>query len=242
MASGEITARTVSSVRATNAALTGSQSITLFGFSNFEDRSRTARVVGTACVASIWISFTSIRCKLGWAGSPRLLVLAPVIVTNFVEPGTRYRNSLTRAFSYNALPAEVMLLGGGTNGPSSGCTSATVAGFSFGSAGYSGRVRVGRGASSSSIDMTGGSACEGSRWRSESGVACRLSGGVGKGLFVVLSIGIQVPQYPLTRFIKIVQTRTSRMSFSWLACYDLSGTFMFGFHFQFVTHFSFFFD
>jgi hypothetical protein len=72
--------------------------------------------------------------------------------------------------------------------------------------------------------MTGGSACEGSTWRSSSEVACRLSGGVGQGLFVVLSIGIQVPEYPLTRFIKIVQTRTDAMSFSWLACYDLSGT------------------
>ena len=46
-------------------------------------------------------------------------------------------------------------VGGTSNGPSSGSSYATDAGFSFGSAGYSGRVRVGRGAASSA-DMTGG--------------------------------------------------------------------------------------
>ncbi len=111
-----------------------------------------------------------------------------------------------------------------TNGPATGSANANVAGTSFASAGYSGRVRVGRGASSPSIDMRGGSACEASRWRSDSGVACRLSGGIGQGLFVALSIGIQEPKNLLTRFIKIVQTRTDNMAFSWLACYDLSGT------------------
>ena len=65
---------------------------------------------------------------------------------------------------------------GMTNQPMSGCTSATVAGFSFGSCGYSGKARVGRGAVSS-MDMTGGTGCEASTWKSNSAVECRLSAG-----------------------------------------------------------------
>ncbi len=71
-------------------------------------------------------------------------------------------------------------MGGATNGPSSGCTSATVAGLGFGSWGYSGQARVGRGVAGA-MDMTGGTACEASRWRSNSGVECRLSAGVEGG-------------------------------------------------------------
>ena len=89
--------------------------------------------------------------------------------------------------------------GGATNGPSSGCTSATVAGFSFGGHGYSGRVRVGRSAAHSA-DMTGGSGCEASTWRSSSAVECKLGTGLGggwrrfagaEGLPVVVTFGLQ---------------------------------------------------
>ena len=115
----------------------------------------------------------------------------PVVVTFGLQQG-----SLTQAWCYDG--AVVSSVGYASNGPSSGSTSATVAGFSFGSAGHSGWARVGRGASSS-IDMTGGSACEGSTWRSDSGVECKLGGGVGggapvrqgQGLPVVVTFGLQ---------------------------------------------------
>jgi hypothetical protein len=63
----------------------------------------------------------------------------PVVVTFGLQQGSR-----TQAWCYDA--AVVSSVGGLTNGPSSGSTSATVAGFSFGSWGYSGKARVGRGA------------------------------------------------------------------------------------------------
>ena len=57
-----------------------------------------------------------------------------VVVTFGVQKGSR-----TQAWSYDC--GVVSSVGGASNGPSSGSTSATVAGLSFGSAGYSGRVR-----------------------------------------------------------------------------------------------------
>ncbi|OBQ32002.1 MAG: hypothetical protein AN484_28400, partial [Aphanizomenon flos-aquae WA102] len=115
----------------------------------------------------------------------------PVVVTAGLQQGSR-----TQAWCYDA--AAVSSVGGATNGPSSGCTSATVAGLGFGSWGYSGQARVGRGAAGA-MDMTGGTACEASRWRSSSGVECRLSAGVGgggpmrpgQGLPVVVTAGLQ---------------------------------------------------
>ena len=121
----------------------------------------------------------------------------PVVVTFGLQQGSR-----TQAWCYDG--AVVSSVGGASNGPSSGSSSATVAGFSFGSAGYSGLARVGRGAASSA-DMTGGSACEASTWRSNSVVECRVAGGlgggsplrVGQGLPLVVTAGLQ--QGSLTR-------------------------------------------
>ena len=114
----------------------------------------------------------------------------PVVVTFGLQQGSR-----TQAWSYDA--AVVSSVGGATNGPSSGSTSATVAGFSFGSWGYSGAVRLGR-SMSTVIGMTGGTACEASTWRSTSAVDCKLSAGVGgtargsnnQGLPVVVTFGL----------------------------------------------------
>ena len=66
----------------------------------------------------------------------------PVVVTFGLQQGSR-----TQAWCYDA--AVVSCADGATNGPSSGSTSATVAGFSFGSWDYSGKARVGRGAAQS---------------------------------------------------------------------------------------------
>jgi len=113
----------------------------------------------------------------------------PVVVSAGLQSG-----SLTQAWSYDA--AEVSAAGGASNGPSSGCVSVTVAGQGLGSRGYSGAARVGRGAASEG-DVTGGTACEASRWLSSSSAVCKVGGGVGggarrgQGLPVVVSAGLQ---------------------------------------------------
>ena len=132
---------------------------------------------GTACEASTWRSSSAVDCKLSagvGGGAPmRQGQGLPVVVTLGLQQGSR-----TQAWCYDAAVASSV--GGATNGPSSGCTSATVVGFSFGGHGYSGGARVGRGAASSS-DMTGGTACQASTWRSDSAVECKLSAGSGGG-------------------------------------------------------------
>ncbi|OBQ31712.1 MAG: hypothetical protein AN484_28750, partial [Aphanizomenon flos-aquae WA102] len=121
---------------------------------------------GTACEASRWRSNSGVECRLsagvGGGGPMRPGQGLPVVVTAGLQQGSR-----TEAWCYDG--AAVSSVGGATNGPSSGCTSATVAGLGFGSWGYSGQARVGRGAAGA-MDMTGGTACEASRWRSNSGV------------------------------------------------------------------------
>ncbi len=66
-----------------------------------------------------------------------------IITVNTIE-------SVTQFVTFNK--PVVSSIGGLTNGPSSGSTSATVAGFNFGSWGYSGKARdEGRGAASSIV-------------------------------------------------------------------------------------------
>jgi len=146
---------------------------------------------GTACEASRWLSSSSAVCKVGGGvgGGARRGQGLPVVVSAGLQSG-----SLTQAWSYDA--AEVSAAGGASNGPSSGCVSVTVAGQGLGSRGYSGAARVGRGAASEG-DVTGGTACEASRWLSSSSAVCKVGGGVGggarrgQGLPVVVSAGLQ---------------------------------------------------
>ncbi len=83
-------------------------------------------------------------------------------------------SSRTQAWCYDAAVASSV--GGARYGPSSGCTSATVAGLSFGSRGWCRNARVGRGAASSS-DVTGALRQRGERrtWSGGGGRSC--SGG-----------------------------------------------------------------
>jgi len=146
---------------------------------------------GTACEASRWTSSSSAVCKAGGGvgGGARGGQGLPVVVSAGLQSG-----SLTRAWSYDA--AEVSAAGGASNGPSSGSVSVSVAGQGLGSRGYSGAARVGRGAASEG-DVTGGTACEASRWLSSSSAVCKVGGGVGggarrgQGLPVVVSAGLQ---------------------------------------------------
>jgi len=112
----------------------------------------------------------------------------PVVVTFGLQQGSR-----TQAWCYDA--AVVSSAGGATNGPSSGFLSVTVVGQGLGSLGYSGKARVGRGFASE-VDMTGGTSCESSIWRSFSGLECKLSAGLGsdylsRSMPVFVSVGLQ---------------------------------------------------
>jgi len=68
------------------------------------------------------------RCGAGGGAPMRLGQGLPVVVTFGLVAG--------------CCDAWAAAVGGLTNGPSSGCTSATVAGLSFGSWGYSGKARA----------------------------------------------------------------------------------------------------
>ena len=194
---------------ASNGPSSGSTSATVAGFSfgsaGLSGRARVGRGApssidmtgGSACEASTWTSSSAVACRLSrgvGGGAPlRQGHGLPVVVTFGLQQGSQ-----TQAWSYDAA-VRVSSVGGASNGPASGCTSATVAGFSFGGHGYSGRVRVGRSAAHSA-DMTGGSGCEASTWRSSSAVECKLGAGLGggwhrfagaEGLPVVVTFGLQ---------------------------------------------------
>ena len=136
---------------------------------------------GTACEASTWESSSAVECKLsaGMGGGtfrrPDAAGL-PVVVTFGLQQG-----SLTQAWCYDSAVVSGMR-NASSNGPSSGSTFATVAGTGFGSAGYSGRGRVGR-HQALPMNMTGGTACSASSWRSNSAVECKLSAGMGGGTY-----------------------------------------------------------
>ena len=116
----------------------------------------------------------------------------PVVVSAGLQQG-----SLTDAWCYNA-PAVRAIGGNHTNGPTSGSVSVTLSGSLFGRQGFSSQGRIGR-ASSFDSDMTGGSACEASTWRSDSSTLCKVSAGSGggwpmrrgRGMPVVVSAGLQ---------------------------------------------------
>ena len=143
---------------------------------------------GSACEVSAWKSNSGVECKLSagvGGGSPmRRGQGLPVVVTFGLQQGSR-----TQAWCYDA--AVVSSAGGSTNGPSSGSTSVTVAGFSFGSWGYSGRVRVGRGASIDT-DNFGFTSIVLSAWISSSVIHCKVFAGVGFRHSVHVSVGSMV--------------------------------------------------
>jgi len=193
---------------ASNGPSSGSSSATVAGFSfgsaGYSGRARVGR--GAASSADMtggararrrrggraaWLSARLVR-GLGGGSPLRLGQGLPVVVTFGLQQGSR-----TQAWCYDG--AVVSSVGGASNGPSSGSSSATVAGFSFGSAGYSGRARVGRGAASSA-DMTGGARARRRRGGRAAWLSARLRRGLGggshrcgcgQGLPVVVTFGLQ---------------------------------------------------
>jgi hypothetical protein len=184
----------VSGVCVTNGPSTGSTSLTVvgqrMGVSGYSGGVRVGRMVsgsvgghgstgmegGSACEASRWVSDSGVGCKSAGGVGPHSGAGLPVVVSAGWQGG-----SVTRAWSYDGPVVSGVCV---TNGPSTGSTSLTVVGQRMGLSGYSGGVRVGRMVSGSvgghgSTGMEGGSACEASRWVSDSGVGCKSAGGVG---------------------------------------------------------------
>jgi len=151
----------VSSAGVSNVACSGSLSVTVVGrggagTSGFSGK---VRVGATACAGSVWRSDSGVVCRSASGGFPDGAVS--------VSSG-RQRGSVSRVLSYNA---PVVSSVGPSNSASSGGLSLTVVG------------RGGAGSSdisaAASVGVTG---CAASVWRSDSGVVCRSSGGIGGGL------------------------------------------------------------
>jgi len=139
------------------------------GMYSLENRYSTG---ATACGGSIWLSDSSLLCKIGSGSGDSSLFQGllynihgvPIVATVGFQQGSQ-----TRALSYDA--ASAIIVSGKANGPSSGSTSMTVIGLNFGSVGYSG------GAQEQYSVLKGGTAFEGSSWVSNSALVCKLNSG-----------------------------------------------------------------
>jgi hypothetical protein len=153
----------------TNHPAKGLSSITMSGAEfGAMDTTVRSRIGDSACEASVWVSGTSVKCRVP-RGVGRTL---DVVVT-----GARQEGALTQAASYDAPTVASVAL---TNSPTGGKTSVTVTGADFGT--FSGSVR----------GRVGGSACEATVWVSDSSVICKPPDGVGAGWPVSITVGTVV--------------------------------------------------
>ena len=115
-------------------------------------------------------------------------LLAQMVFARYVKVApTAWSNHISMRMS--------VLVGQGSNGPTTGSSSLMTAGPGDGVVGVCARVRVGRAQNEGGMD--GGSGCEASVWASDSGAVCKVGRGVGgsarrgRGLAVVVSGGLQ---------------------------------------------------
>ena len=159
----------LSSVTRSNAASTGSVSMTVSGSGmGVSDYTGSARVGGTACESSEWESDSSVRCLSagGVYGTLRVSVTA----------GGR-AGTTTEAASYDVASLSSVKR---SNAASTGSVSMTVSGSGMGVSDYTGSARV------------GGTACETTLgWESDSSVRCLSAGGVYGTLRVSVTAGGQ---------------------------------------------------
>ena len=92
----------------------------------------------------------------------------------------RYVKVAPTAWSNHISMRMGVLVGQGSNGPTTGSSSLSMAGQGYGVVGVSARVRVGRALNEGG--MEGGSGCEASVWASDSGAVCKVGRGVGGAL------------------------------------------------------------
>ncbi|KAJ1467356.1 hypothetical protein T484DRAFT_2027455 [Baffinella frigidus] len=149
-----------------NRAGTGSMSVTVqgshFGLTTYTGA---ARIVGTACESTEWVSETSVRSRPagGIHGTRRVLLTV----------GDRV-GSVTEAFSVDVPMLSVMTR---QNRAGTGSASITVHGSNFGHSSYCGAIRV------------GATACEDTSWESSTAVRCLVPGSVRGTRRVLLTVG-----------------------------------------------------
>eukprot|EP00961_Rhodomonas_salina_P202932 2737824-Rhodomonas_salina.1 len=160
---------TVSMTTRTNLMGTGSTSVTVHGMGIGNGLFSSRAAAGhSMCEGTEWQSDSSVVCKAG-AGSGGSLRLA-VTVAN--RAGT-----LSVAGTYDvATMTGIALL----NQQSGGHSSVTVTGTGLGAVGFCQRL------------STGSTGCEGTEWVSESSISCKASGGLGRSMRGVMSLGSQV--------------------------------------------------
>jgi len=122
----------ITNVLGTNGMATGGTDISIYGV-NFGkwDNSATAKVGGSACTSTRWVSNSHMICK------------APAGLCHNKDISIEYANGkrglYSEVFDYNGPTVTVASLG---NGPASGKNDVTVMGSNFGTAEYSQRVSV----------------------------------------------------------------------------------------------------
>ena len=151
-----------------NAGSSGSSSLTVVGmlFGTW-DRSAHVRIQNSAASSTGWIADSSVVCRAvsGLSGALRAIVSA-----------AGQRGSVSAAVSYDAPSVSSA---GVSNVASSGAMSVSVCGRGMGVGGLS------------AVGGVGGSACGASVWRSDSGLVCRVAGGLPGGFGAVVSAGVQ---------------------------------------------------
>ena len=157
-----------------NAPDVGGTSVTVFG-TNFGtyDTTPAARLGGTACEATSWLSDSEVGCKVAAGSGDGLNAL--VTVANRID----VKATISNVFTYDAPrsredPNAIVLAD--TNAPPIGGSSVTLYGFNFRTSDRTLRVRLGE------------TACEASEWQSDSSVICKTPTGIGAHHSVVLTL------------------------------------------------------
>lgn len=165
-----VSGQTATSIAPVNAASVGTSSITIGGSSfGTSDSSPKARVGGSACEASNWVSAASLTCKLSaGVGTNRA-----VTVTIFSNVSTKA--TFTGLLTYDA-PSVANVQS--TNLASLGGSSLTVSGAGFGTSSYCSRLRL------------GGSACPETSWKSDTSIYGKAPAGLGVALPVAVTTAL----------------------------------------------------
>jgi hypothetical protein len=145
--------------------------------------SPTARIGGTAIVATEWVSDSATLCR------PSFGIGRSVRTSVSMMPG-RGSGSTTSASSFDG--PRVSTAKSAPNGPALGKTSLVLAGAGFGASAISSSVRIG-GCDGRAWEtgLCGGTASESTIWAADSGITCRPARGLLGGRKVTTTAGVQ---------------------------------------------------
>ena len=165
----------------TNAPTTGKQILMLNGLNyGNNDYSAAVSMGFTDGEATFWTSDTVVHVQIA-AGIYNSLVMTSTVCE---QVGTQ--QDTYSYFSYDG-PATSSMNG---NGPATGGKTVTVAGSDFGTAGYTGRARIGNGNANNTV--FGATSAEATGWKSDTAITGKLPAGVSHLLGVTFTIGLQI--------------------------------------------------